>query len=69
MTIHLGSVYPRPLASVFKNSRAIESGEGEKVKRAWITLFDSTLNIELDAPTLIATPNDSLLFFQRQNIE
>ena len=51
---------PETLLSSFKNSTAIESGAGEKVKILWMTLVVSILNFGSDVPILIARPKDSL---------
>jgi hypothetical protein len=50
---------PGTLLISFKNSIAIVSGAGEKVKRLWITLVVATLNCEFDVPILTATPKGS----------
>jgi hypothetical protein len=52
------SAIPDTFSSLFKNPAAIESRAGENVKMPWITLVDSTLNFESDAPILTATPKD-----------
>src|ERR1700729_2359388 len=52
-------VMPLTLLSSFKNSTAIVSGAGEKVRILWITLVVAASNFELDEPILTATPKGS----------